>query len=54
MPFNWSAPSQDEADRGVWDPDDPRVLTPKNYGWGYGINFAALFGRRRKRDDDEG
>ena len=51
LPFNWSRPSQGEVGKGLWDPEDPRVLTPKNYGWGYGINFAALF-RRRRRDAD--
>jgi Family of unknown function (DUF5808) len=53
MPFNWSPPSRDDLGKGVWDPDDPRALTPKNYGWGYGINLAALFQRlRRDRDRD--
>jgi hypothetical protein len=42
LPYNWRRPTRDEAGKGVWDPDDRRILTPKNYGWGYGINFAAL------------
>ena len=52
MPFNWSRMSRDEVGKGVWDPDDPRVVTPKNFGWGYGLNLAALF-RRRRQDPDQ-
>lgn len=49
MPYNWSRPARGDVGKGVWDPDDRRVFTPKNYGWGYGLNFAALFRRMRKR-----
>ncbi len=49
MPFNWSRPSRKDVGKGAWDPDDPRLITPKNFGWGYGINFASLF-RRRPRN----
>jgi Family of unknown function (DUF5808) len=49
LPFNWSRPERRDVGRGVWDPEDPRVLTPKNFGWGYGINFAALLRRARRR-----
>ena len=45
MPYNWSRPKGTDAGKGVWDPDDRRILRPKNYGWGYGINFAALLRR---------
>ena len=53
MPFNWSPVSDEDRGRGVWDRDDPRVITPKNYGWGFSINFAALFGRRRPPSDQD-
>jgi Family of unknown function (DUF5808) len=42
-------PKGDDRRRGVWDRDDRRILTPKNYGWGYGINFAALLRRLTRR-----
>jgi uncharacterized membrane protein len=45
MPYNWSRPKGSDAGKGVWDRDDRRILTPKNYGWGYGINLAALVRR---------
>jgi Family of unknown function (DUF5808) len=29
-----------------WNPADPRVFTPKTFGWGYDINFARLLRRK--------
>jgi hypothetical protein len=49
LPYNWSRPTRGEVGKGAWDPDDRRVFTPKSYGWGYGINFAALLRRWRRR-----
>jgi hypothetical protein len=54
IPYNWSKPSRTDLGKSVWDPDDPKIVTPKNYGWGYDINFAALFGRRRRDRADDG
>ena len=48
LPFNVSPPRRGEAGRGLWDPEDPRLFTPKNYGVGYGLNLAALFHRKGK------
>ena len=45
LPYNWRWPRRGEMGKGVWDTDESRIWTPKNYGWGYTINFAAL--RRR-------
>jgi hypothetical protein len=45
MPYNWNRPKRADAGKGVWDRDDDRILRPKHYGWGYGINFAALLRR---------
>jgi hypothetical protein len=49
LPYNWSRPAPGEFGKGLWDPDDRRILTPKNYGWGYGINFAAIARRFKRR-----
>jgi hypothetical protein len=48
IPYNWSRP-RGAWGKGVWDPDDRRVFTPKTLGWGYGINFAALLRRLTRR-----
>ncbi|MGN6563044.1 MAG: DUF5808 domain-containing protein [Thermomicrobiales bacterium] len=29
----------------VWNSQDPRIFTPKAYGWGLSINFYALLRR---------
>jgi Family of unknown function (DUF5808) len=49
MPYNWARPARKDAGKGVWDPDDRRVFTPKNYGWGYSVNLAALLRRLKRR-----
>jgi hypothetical protein len=28
-----------------WNPAEPRLITPRAFGWGYAINFARLFRR---------
>lgn len=45
LPYNWRRPKHGEVGKGVWDTDESRIWTPKTFGWGYTINFAAL--RRR-------
>jgi uncharacterized membrane protein len=27
------------------NPDDPRLFTPRAFGWGFALNFARLFRR---------
>jgi len=34
LPYDWRRPSLARARARLWNPDDPRVLTPKSYGWG--------------------
>ena len=51
LPYDWRRPTLDRLRKGLWNPAEPRVLVPKAFGWGYGINVAALMrrlaGRRR-------
>jgi uncharacterized membrane protein len=47
IPYDWRRPTLDRARSRWWNPDDPRLFTPKVIGWGYEINFARLFGRHR-------
>ena len=49
IPYNWSRPSAKDLARDVWDPSDDRILPPKTYGWGYGLNLAAVVKRLRRR-----
>jgi hypothetical protein len=45
IPYDWTRPTGERLRQSVWNPDEPRVLVPKAYGWGYGVNLGAL--RRR-------
>jgi Family of unknown function (DUF5808) len=45
IPYDWRRPTAARLRAGLWDPGDARVLVPKAWGWGYGINLAAV--RRR-------
>ena len=49
IPYDWRRPTARRLREGVWDPGNPRVFVPKTYGWGYGINFAAVLRRWRRR-----
>ena len=31
-----------------WNATEPRLITPRAFGWGYALNFARLFRRRPK------
>ena len=42
MPYDFEWPTPARLKRSVWDPDDPRILTPKVYGWGYSLNLHAV------------
>jgi Family of unknown function (DUF5808) len=48
MPYDWRRPTRRRARNRAWNKDDPRILVPKAYGWGYSINFAALLRRPRR------
>jgi hypothetical protein len=53
LPYDWRRPTRARLRERAWNPDDVRVLTPKTYGWGLGVNFYWLchpvrFGRARR------
>ncbi len=39
IPFDYRAPSLEKLKERVWNPDDPRVVTPPVFGAGWSINF---------------
>lgn len=47
MPYDWRRPTIARARARLWNPDDPRLLTPKSFGWGYSLNFYRLFHWRK-------
>ena len=49
MPYSWSRPAREDVGKGVWEPDERRAFTPKDYGRGYTLNPAALPRRLNRR-----
>ena len=47
LPYDWRRPTLAKIKARAWNPANPHLFVPKVYGWGYSINFARLFGRRR-------
>jgi Family of unknown function (DUF5808) len=48
IPYDWRRPTVARAKSRWWNRDDPRVLTPKTFGWGWDLNLARLLGRKPK------
>lgn len=42
MPYDWRRPTRARAKQRWWNAEDPRFLTPKTFGWGYGINLYRV------------
>lgn len=42
LPYDWRRPTTARARARVWNPEDPRLFTPKSFGWGYTLNLYRL------------
>ena len=42
LPYDFRRPTASRIRARAWNPGDPRVFTPKTFGWGLGINFYWL------------
>jgi hypothetical protein len=49
LPYDWRRPTLQRARQEIWNPDDDRVIVPKAFGWGYGVNVHALLRRLSPR-----
>ena len=49
IPYDWRRPTWKRIKRTMWNPRSRRILVPKAFGWGWDINFAALWARLRGR-----
>jgi len=47
IPYDWRWPTPAVFRERFWNPDDPRVLTPHVFAWGWSINLPSLFRRLR-------
>lgn len=46
VPYDWRKPSIERTKQRWWNPDEPRLIVPKMFGWGYDLNLARLLGRK--------
>lgn len=49
LPYDWRRPTLQRVRTELWNPRTQRVFVPKSFGWGYGINFAALWRLLRRK-----
>ena len=42
MPYDWRRPTAERVKSRWWNPDDPRIITPKAFGAGWDINLYWL------------
>jgi Family of unknown function (DUF5808) len=47
LPYDFRRPTMARLRARWWNPDEPRLFTPKAFGWGYDLNLYRLFHRRR-------
>ena len=47
MPYDWRKPTKARFRSRLWNPDDPRIMTPRVFGWGYDVNFYNLLHRSK-------
>jgi hypothetical protein len=43
IPYDFRSPSLDRIRRSWWNPDDPRLFTPRSFGVGWDVNLHRLF-----------
>ena len=48
VPYDWRRPTVARVKERLWNPDDPRLIVPRVFGWGFEINLARLLGVKPK------
>jgi hypothetical protein len=48
VPYDWRRLTKARYRSRLWNPDDPRKITPRAFGWGYDLNFYHLFHPKKK------
>jgi hypothetical protein len=43
VPYDWRLPNWERIKSRMWNPEDPRLFTPRAFGWGWDINFATVW-----------
>ena len=42
VPYDWRRPTAERIKARWWNPSDPRLFTPKSWGWGFDLNAYWL------------
>ncbi len=43
VPYDWRRPTVAVLQERWWNPADPRIFTPKVFGWGWSINLGRIW-----------
>ena len=43
VPYDFRPPTMERIKRAWWNPEDPRLFTPREFGVGWAINLAQLY-----------
>jgi hypothetical protein len=57
VPYDFRPPTPRRFINAMWNPDDPRLFTPRPFGVGWTINFARalqLIRETSEQDSDDG
>jgi hypothetical protein len=42
VPYDFRRPTLSRMKERIWNPEDPRIITPRTYGIGWAVNLPAL------------
>jgi hypothetical protein len=48
VPYDWRKPTKARFRSRLWNPNEPRLITPRAFGWGYDLNFYRLLHPSKK------
>ena len=47
LPYDWRRPTWARFRARWWNRNDPRLVTPRSFGWGHAMNFYWVFHPRQ-------
>ncbi|MCI0841336.1 MAG: hypothetical protein J4N64_06140 [Chloroflexi bacterium] len=52
VPFDFRMPTWERFKQSFWNPEDPRVFTPRPFGIGWGVNIPQVLKRVEAGKED--
>jgi hypothetical protein len=53
IPYDFRSPSLQRLRDAMWNPDDPRLFTPRPFGVGWSVNLARLLQMLRETSEED-